>query len=129
MSDAVKPDTNEAAVERAARILECDAARQDFHPPEMCGLDPADELEIAALLRTLLAERDAARAEVERLGRELNTSRHGPKHFGEDFHEQFVADLRAERDALRAQLADVLAENDAVRFQLNNALAPEPPHE
>lgn len=91
MTDAVKPDTSAEAVETRARKL------------ASCGHGFVHD---AACLRTLLAERDAARAEVERLGRELNASRYGPKHFGEDFHEQFVADLRAERDALRAQLAE-----------------------
>jgi hypothetical protein len=31
--------------------------------------------------------------------------------------------LRAERDALRAEVANILAENDALRFTLNNANA------
>ncbi len=101
MSDAVKPDTNEAEVVRAAEMLEA----YDFDVT-------------AALLRDLLAERDAARAEADARGYECAQAATHAHTLTEE-----LAQAMAERDALRAQLADVLAENDAVRFQLNNALA------
>ena len=91
MTDA-KPDTSEAAVRRAAATM-------------------------AALLRALLAERDAALAEIERVWERANRWEARaqaavallPDETRMDdlqrAHDEFVA-LKAERGALRAQLAE-----------------------
>lgn len=104
----VKPDTSEAAVETAAEMLDA----YDFDVT-------------AALLRALLAERDAAlTARDDAIRRMADAARDAGRWRGiSEGNDVVIKHLRAERDALRAQLTEVLAENDAVRFQLNNANA------
>lgn len=84
MSDAVNPDTSEAAVERDAATVEHFARVWPEDAEESVRDAMRNSLvHISALLRALLAERDALRAEL--------------------------ADVLAENDAARFQLNNALA--------------------
>lgn len=126
MTDAVKPDTSEAAVLRDAATVEYFARVWPEDAEESVRDAMRNSLvHISALLRALLAERDAAlTARDDAIRRMSDASREAGSWRGiSDGKDVVIKQVEAERDALRAQLTDVLAENDAVRFQLNNANA------
>lgn len=130
MSDAVKPDTNEAEVVRAAEMLEA----YDFDVT-------------AALLRDLLAERNAAvTARDDAIRRLGDAARDAGRWRGiSEGNDVVIKHLSAERDALRAErdklrdgISKALLEIEdagpkALKYaaqELRAALAqPEPPHD
>jgi len=53
----------------------------------------------------LLIENGKLKAEIERVGRELNIARYGEPNFAWSLHQAQMADLRADNERLRAGLA------------------------
>lgn len=118
MTDAVKPDTSEAAVERDAATVEHFARVWPEDAEESVRDAMRNSLvHISALLRALLAERDAAAiARDDAIRRMADASRDAGRWRGiSEGNDVVIKHLRAERDALRAQ-------RDSLRDALEKAL-------
>ena len=97
--------SNNAAAENWNAWLDDLPIGAEFHP----AIDRLQDF-IAGLAEAAEAERDAAKAKVERLGREVNVAKYGQPDFAWSVHLEAMDELQAERDRMREALEYILAE-------------------